>query len=262
MRPDNRLPHNEDDNRRNKMIAAIVTLVATVCVILILLLAKISYQEITEPPMPDSEILFGGEYVMLGNYAETVSQSTPAATPAQETSEESYDMTDAGSSDASSEVISMEEESEMQVTPREEKSGPTKEELEQIEKEKRRKELQSKINKRVNFSNTGKSEGSAGAPDGKSDGSEITGSASFSLKGRTAEYFGTPSSGVDGKVIVEVRVNPKGQVTSAKCVGGVGSAAANNAVRRSCEQASLKSKFNVAREVTTDQLGTITWTFE
>ena len=261
MRSDNSQIYKEEDNRRNRLIAAVVTFCVCVVVTVVLLLAKISYQNFDEPDTPECEILFGGEYVMLGNYADN-RLSVPAAAQSQESSEESYDMTDAGSSNSSSEIISTNEESEMQVMPREEKSGPTKEELEQIEKEKQRKEVQSKINKRVSFNSTGKSDGSAGVPNGKVDGSEITGSASFSLKGRSAEYFGMPSSGVDGKVVISVRVNPQGQVVQATYESGTGSAAASMSVRRSCEEASLKSKFNVARDITTDQIGTITWTFE
>lgn len=250
-------------DNRNRLIAAVVTAVSAVVVILLLLILKIHYEDLEEfPPLPESEILFGGEYVILGNYAEAVNESPSAAQRSKESSEESFDMTDSGNSDASSEVVSTDEESDMKVTPREEKSGPTKEELEEIEKEKRRKEVQSRINKRVSFNNTGKSQGSAGTPNGKRDGSEITGSASFSLRGRNAEYFDKASSGVDGKVIIEVRVNPQGKVVSASYIGGSGSAAGSQSVRRSCEQASLKSRFNVARDITTDQIGTITWTFE
>lgn len=255
--------HNTaQDERRNKIIAAVVTCVVTLLVGAALYVLKIYYEPEPEfPPKPESEILFGGEYVMLGNFAATPDASLAANTAADEPLQESFDMTDAGAEDASSQVISSEIESPAVVEKREEKKGPTKEELEQIEREKKRKELAAKINSRVKNMSTGKSAGSAGDPNGAADASTLNGTASFSLKGRSAEYFGRASSGVDGKIIIEVRVNPKGVVTQATYKGGSGSAAASMAVRRSCEQASMQSRFNVA-EVANDQIGTITWHFE
>ena len=81
------------------------------------------------------------------------------------------------------------------------------------------------------------------------------------LVGYTAEYWGRPHSKWTGKINVLVRVNPCGKVIEAHAVSGSGEAWSHPEVRRSCEQAALKSAFSVPKNRTTEGIGTITWRF-
>ena len=240
---------------RNQLIALIATALFALLVIIVLLFASLSYQWPPKDLPPQSEILFGGEFVVLGDIA-------PANTKAKNSVDQADDIIDAGEKADASQLISTEEPSPMTVKKREEKqSGPTKEELAEIERRKREQEKAKQISRRVSFSKNGSSE-TVGQTNGNSTVGVTKGSPGHTLTGRNLESWGKPMSRVDGTVVIEVRVNPKGYVISASYVSGSGSAAASTDVRRSCENASRQSRFSVAPNLTTDQVGTITWKFE
>ncbi len=217
-------------------------------------------------PLPkESEILFGGEYVMLGNIdaPTTLNDAMPEQSKAED-SQEAEDMKNEGDPGEAPQLVSTDKESPMKVKEKEKekKPGPTKEELEKREREKREQEKADKIKKRVAFSSTGSGSGTQGSPNGNSDNGARSGAPGHSLKGRTLESWGKPSSTVDGRIVIEVRVDPRGRVISAIYKSGSGSAAASAQVRRSCEQASKQSRFSVSKESTIEQVGTIVWKFE
>lgn len=255
---------------KNKIIALLAALIINVAIILFLVFSVMSYEwPPKDMPMPkESEILFGGEYVMLGNVdapaADQPDDSSPETTATEEPAP-AEDMSNAGTPGDPPELISTETESAMKVKKREEKpkkTGPTKEEIAEKERVKREQEKASKINKRVAFGSSGSGSGKEGSPNGNSTTGARSGAPGHSLAGRTLESWGRPSSEVEGVVEISVRVNSKGRVVSATYKGGKGSAAASAEVRNSCKQASLSSRFSVSTESTTEQTGTITWRFE
>ncbi|MEG0010869.1 MAG: hypothetical protein RR706_01730 [Muribaculaceae bacterium] len=254
---------------KNRAIALIATLLFHAIVVAVLVFSFLYYSwPPKDMPIPkQSEILFGGEYVMLGNIQQPASQEMDNAIPEEtkaETESEGEDMKNTGEAGESAELISTNEESPMKVKKEEKKKkpGPSKKEIKEQERIKREKEKSDKINKRVAFKSSGKGDSKEGSPNGNADVGARSGAPGFSLKGRTLENWGRPSSNVDGKVVIEVRVDSRGRVISARYRSGTGSAAASTSVRRSCEKASKNSRFSVSTETTTDQVGTITWRFE
>lgn len=253
---------------KNKITALAATIIFSLVVLLILLFTTITYEwPPKDMPVPEeSEIMFGGEYVMLGNMpvpASNKMESSQSSPDQGKANQDAHDMLNSGETAESSQLVSTDTESPMQTVEKsEEKSGPTKEELERQQREKYEKEKAKEINKRVSFNKKGKSEGKQGVSNGNSDKGVLNGAPGHSLIGRTIEYFERPSSKVDGQVIIQVRVNPKGFVIDASYRGGSGTAAASMAVRRSCIEASRNSRFSVAKNSTSDQIGEIVWKFE
>ena len=258
----------KEDNNRNKLIALIATITIHTIAVLILLFSYLHYKwPPDDQPLPqESEILFGGEYVMLGDVEfPSSSDFASSATERKEASVSGEDVTDKGETGDNSNLVSTENESPMTVEkPKEkpEKKGPSKEELAEQERIKRQQEQAEKINKRVAFGKKGNGSGKEGSPNGNESSGRSNGAPGHSLSGRTLESWGRPSSSVDGVVVIQVRVNSKGRVIDARYHSGSGSAAASKAVRESCRQASLQSRFSVSTETTTEQVGTITWRFE
>lgn len=254
---------------KNRAIAMVLAILLHGCVVVVLVYSFLHYSwPPKDQPIPkESEILFGGEYVMLGNVQHPASQEMDKVAPEQTQSEatnESDDMKNSGEAGENAQLVSTEHESPMKVkkTENPKKTGPTKAEIAEQERVKREKEESNKINKRVAFKSSGSGEGKEGSPDGNSDIGARSGMPGYSLKGRTLEKWGRPTSNVDGKIVIEVWVDSRGRVVSAKYKSGTGSAATSATVRRSCEQASKSSRFSVSTETTTEQVGTITWRFE
>ncbi len=258
-----------DNSRKNRIIAVIGTIAFHLIVLVIMLCMALSYppknKKIDEPK---SEILFGGEYVMIGNIPNQFKTQNDQQSPSVSDikgDDTGNDMVDEGTVGEPSQLITSTQESPMTIQKKEtpEKTGPTKEELAQQEKERKQKEAAERINNRVQFTgNRGTGSGNAGSPDGNSSTGALLGAPGFDLKGRTAEAWGSPKSrSLSGKIVIKVRVNRQGRVTSAEYAGGEGPAAANTSVRQSCIQASLDSKFSVNLNAAAEQTGTITWRF-
>lgn len=248
-----------------------ITVLFHLIVAVILLLSFLHY---TWPPkdMPvpkESEIMFGGEYVMLGNVQAPSSDEMSDAQPEKSQEDASVDGQDMENSGeqamATPDLVTSQQELPIKVKKKEkkpEKTGPIKPEKPGKEREKRENEKTKNINKNVASSFNKKGKGKEGSPNGNSNVGARSGAPGHSLKGRTLESWDRASSHEEGTVIIEVRVNPRGKVISAHYVGGKGAAAANQATRRSCEQSSLRCRFSVSTETTTEQTGRITWRFE
>lgn len=222
----------------------------------------------------DGEILFGGEYVMLGDTPDATSQDLAPSAPDKVEESSGTDLDDTPVTGEEITNVSTKHESPMTVKKPDEtkKQGtkkPTAEEdaaKKAAEKKKQEEKEQSQqiSNKVGNAFGGGSSSGKQGSPNGNSTtGGALTGSAgSYDLAGRTIASWGRPHSPVDGKIVIAVIVNPKGQVISATYKSGTGSAASNQSVRQSCIEASKKSKFSVATDQINNQHGTITWIFK
>ncbi len=265
--------------QRDRITASAITI--TVMTLLVIALTCLYYrvtippmEERRWPPVDSSEIVFGGEFVKLGDMPVPVQETDNRPVPdnAADAALEGSDLTDAGEAVAETPpLVSTANESPMKVKekPKPEKTGPTKEELAEqarIKREKEEAEKQARIkNKmRTGFNNTKKAgKGESGSPNGNSNTGALSGMAGHSLKGRTAEAWGRPNSTLSGTIRIRVTVNRKGQVIGLPSyIWGEGPAAANAAVRQNCIKASQQSKFSVDLEAPATQTGVITWKFE
>ena len=154
------------------------------------------------------------------------------------------------------------------MTAEKKQHGPTKEELAEQQRIKREREKKAQESKKISssvknaFGKTGKSSGQSGSPDGNSKQGALAGQPGHTLGGYTLAHWGRPSSGYDGEITIRVRVDAQGKVIEAKYLRGTGAAASMQSVRRSCEQASLQSRFSVPKNTTGEKVGTIVWRFE
>ncbi len=256
---------------KNKKIALATTVLLHIAAMFILVLSHLHFQVI--PMLNESTrqdiTFFGGEYVMLGNaLQESIDNSTVTSATDEIQVNTGDDIIDAGKEGRSaSPALSTSEESPMQVKQESEEAGPTKEELAEQERIKQRQEAERRTNELIqgafnNSSNQG--HGSTGQPDGNSPTGSSQGSPGVSglSAGYTLEHWGSPSSPVEGIVVIRVRVNSRGKVISANYDHGNGTAASNMEVRRSCEQASLQSQFKVPTGTISEAIGYITWKFQ
>ena len=134
----------------------------------------------------------------------------------------------------------------------------------EAKREQERKQNESnRINSDIQNAFKGSGSGKSGSPNGNASTGALKGQPGHTLgPGYTLASWGKPSSGYDGEIVIKVRVNSLGQVIEATYLRGTGAAAANRQVRRSCEQASLSSRFSVPKNATGDKVGTIIWRFE
>lgn len=242
-----------DNQRKSRRIALAGTIIVHAIILVVLCFTVLSYQPKEEER---NEILFGGEFVMIGD--NSLQNTSDRPSPIEQTA-----IPDTHNPSA---TIMSEQESPMKISDAEqpEKELPSQEEIARQEEEKKRKETANRINNRVKFNNSdnGSKSGGSGSPEGNSTTGTANGTPGYNLKGRTAEKWGTPKSrSLSGKITIRVRVNRQGEVTSAEYAGGEGPAAANESMRQSCIRASLDSRFSVDMNAPTEQTGTITWRF-
>ncbi len=260
-----------NDNDKNKKIALAATAAFHIAVLLILVLSNLHYKDM---PLPDEMqqqdiTFFGGEYVMLGNaLQQPVDNSAASSAQDVEQANTGDNIDDAGAvGESATPALSTSEESPMQVQPQSEEAGPTKEELAEQERIRRRQETEQRTNRLVQgaFNNsTNQGRGNEGQPDGNSPSGRTSGQPGVTglSAGYTLEYWGNPTSPVEGTVVIRVRVNARGKVIEASYSSGSGTAASNMDVRRSCESASLQSQFKVPVGTVGEAVGYITWKFQ
>jgi len=258
------------------MTAIVTTVVFHVFVVAMLLVLCLRYpgaedNERTWPPVDSSEVLFGGEYVMIGDrpeIAENSSEPAPVEAEAEEVaSPEAEALENAGEPAEPAPVISTERPSPAKVEkkPAPAKTGPSKAELEAAEKARREQETRNAIAGKVKFGQKGaggSGKGNAGSPDGNSSVGAVSGRPGFNLKGRSLADWHMPAAGPLGTITVRVSVNRQGKVTSASYLSGTGAAAANSSARQSCVNAALRSQFSVDNDAPASQTGTITYNFK
>ena len=260
---------------RNRKIAIAATAILHVAVLLILVFSYLHYHfEPLEEKEKASEItFFGSEYVMLGDaLAENHGKSEPEPVKREpEPVVADNDLHNSGitGEDSRPTVAHEKHESPMKVEKKPdkpEKSGPTKEELAEQERIKAEKEARRKTNSKVQNafgkSSSKAGSGSAGSPAGNSNTGARTGAPGVSgLAGYTIDHWERPSSPVEGKVVIKVRVNSRGRVISASYQSGSGTAAGNTDVRRSCERAAMRSSFSVPVGAIDEAVGYLTYIF-
>jgi len=292
----------EDNRRKHSLWALLLTLLITVGTMALLLRYSLRYEQLPERPdmaqLAQDSILFGGDYVMLGNTLDNVQNdlmdqqsADPSASPEQgdEPDIDADDIEDAGEANHKTPpVVTQKAESPHKVKeqPKEtepKKSGPIKENDKNVEKPKakdqkaeaqetksknnseQKKSTSSATDSRVKnaFGNgNGRGGGQQGSTGGTSSQGVLAGKPGVTgLAGYTLEYWAkpVPNSKWSGRVMVRVTVDPRGKVTSAKATGATGDLASHPEVRRACEQAALKSSFSVPKNTMTEGIGTITY---
>lgn len=291
----------EEESRKNNLWALLLTLLITGGTLALLLHFTLRYEQ--DPNLPDltqlaqDSILFGGEYVMLGNTMDLVQNdlmdqesADPSASPDEgdDPDIDADDLEDAGEANHKTPpVVTQKTESPHKVKeqPKEtepKKSGPVKENEKKVEKPKaqdRKAEAQETKSKNAEQKSStsnatsnrvknafGNGNGSGGGQQGSASGNSnqgvLAGKPGISgLVGYTLDYWAkpVPNSKWSGRVTVRVTVNPRGQVIKANAVSATGDLASHPEVRRACEQAALKSRFSVPKNTMTEGIGTVTY---
>ena len=239
-----------ENNRRHRAIAAAATLLFHALLIAALVAGVLRYSSEHDqpewPPADSSEILFGGEFVMVGD------QGAAEAEAAAETAYVSdvSDVTDVTDVAAPSGDIKVPKDLKVPKDPKAEKA-----EAEKAEKA----EKAEAIKDRVSF---GKGKGKAGQPDGNSADGAVSGIAASGLGNRKAVSLPSPEKGPMGKIVVKITVDRNGNVTSAAYLSGVAPANASASARRSCVEAARRSRFSADPDAPASQTGTITYTYK
>ena len=292
----------EEDRRKNSLWALLLTLLITVGTLALLLRFTLRYEQLPDRPdltqLAQDSILFGGDYVMLGNTLDNIQndlmdqqEAENSASPEQgdDPDIDADDLEDAGEANQKTPpLVTQKTESPHKVKeqPKEaepKKSGPVKENEKKVEKPKAKdknaeaQETKSKNNneqktptsnatenrvKNAFGSGSGKGGGQQGSASGNSNQGVLAGKPGVTgLAGYTLEYWAkpVPNSKWSGRVMVRVTVDPRGKVTSAKATGATGDLASHPEVRRACEQAALKSQFSVPKNTMTEGIGTVTY---
>lgn len=235
-------------NDKDKIKGLIATVVFHAVLIIALVFACLYY---SYPPkdkdaaeLKKEEILFGGEYVMLGDFLQATDASGSPAV--------------GETGDVSTQMVTQSAESPMKVTEKQEKLEPTAEEI-AAEKERSRKKK--KIGETVggSFGKTkGDDSGSSGVSTSSATARTASGAPGVSgLEGYTLASWAEPKSSLTGVVKIKVRVNSRGKVTRARYDSGSGSAAGSLEVRKNCVQAALDCQFSVPENTTTEGVGII-----
>ena len=292
----------EEDRRKHSLWALLLTLLITVGTLALLLRFSLRYEQVPNTPdltqLAQDSILFGGEYVMLGNTMDFMQNdlidqesADPSASPEQgdDPDIDADDMEDAGEVNLKTPpLVTQKTESPHKVKeqPKEaepKKSGPTRENEKKVDKPKaqdRKAEAQESKTKQTtseqkptsNATNNrvknafGNGQGTGGGQQGSASGNSnqgvLAGKPGVSgLVGYTLDYWAkpVPNSKWSGRVVVQVHVNPRGQVIKATATSASGDLASHPEVRRACEQAALKSRFSVPKNTMTEGIGTVTY---
>lgn len=264
------------ESDKNRKIALAATAILHLAVLLILVFSCLHYHfdPLVEKEKPSDITFFGSEYVMLGDaLSENSGKSEPEPVkkaPEPVVSDDNIANSGFKGDDSRPTVATETKESPMKVEKKidkPEKTGPTKEELAEQQRIKAEKEAKRKTNSKVQNafgkSDSKSGKGSAGSPAGNSNTGARTGAPGVSgLAGYTIDHWERPSSPVDGKVVIKVRVNSRGRVIAASYNSGSGTAAGNTDVRRNCEQAALKSSFSVPVGAIDEAVGYLTYIFK
>lgn len=273
-------PHRDagPEDRKSKIAGVAATVVFHALLLGVLVFAALEFtpgeeKERRWPPVKDEELLYGGEYVMVG---EPIASAKPDAVNAPDASAEMSESTeeqpegtdtqDSGEPVAqTAPVVTQDKPSPVKEKkePESKPAGPTQAEIEEQERIKRQEETSRRINDRVAFgSGSGNPSAAGGSPDGNAAKGAMNGAPGTDLAGRTLASWSKPKGDATGTITVAVSVDRKGKVISARYASGTGAVAGSSAARRSCEQAAMKSSFSVSDNAPATQKGTITYRFE
>lgn len=239
-----------ENNRRHRAIAAAATLLFHALLIAALVAGVLRYSSEQDqpewPPADSSEILFGGEFVMVGDQGASEAEAAAETETAEAVEEPANDI----------KVLKVSKD----LKDLKDLKVPKAEKAEKAEAEKAEKaEKAEAIKDRVSF---GKGKGKAGQPDGNSADGAVSGIAASGLGNRKAVSLPSPAKGPMGKIVVKITVDRNGNVTSAAYLSGVAPANASASARRSCVEAARRSRFSADPDAPASQTGTITYTYK
>lgn len=272
---------------KSRIIAIVGTIIIHVSIFFISFFYSID-NSITElfaeewPPRDSSEILFGGEYVMIGDAIETMTEDVE--NPDQSSSEdadiepsiEAEDMADNGAIDTPPQPVTSTEESNMPIkeNPTPSTPGPTKEpeKTEPNNPPAAQQQDNKSTMKEVKFNTPGSgSSNNGGNNPGQKDGNSnnsgklIGNSGDYNIPGYSIAHWVKPQKRFNkpGSVTVAVTVSKSGKVLSANVVGGTPALINNDEIRKACEVAAKGCSFKVNLATAKDkQRGTITYKIE
>lgn len=267
-----------NNKHKNEILALVLTLLLCVATGLILVFSYLRYVPMASlPELKQDTIMFGGEFVELGDMFEEEAGDEMASEASQDMTQDTQqpdvdgaDVKDNGEpTKTPAPLVTSTKESPMKVKAKDEpvqKPGPAQKKTEDKKVQvKQQQPAQSATDSRVKNafgSGGGSGTGKSGSPDGNSASGVRVGKPGLGgLVGYTIEFWGRPHSKWTGSVQVRVRVNTRGKVVEAHAVSGSGEAWSHPEVRRSCEEESLKSQFSVPTNTRTEGIGTITWKF-
>lgn len=247
-------------NNSRRIVAAVATLLLHGLLLMVLMsmfLSPSGSSDVTRqwPPADSSEILFGGEYVMIGDTHEDAAEAdgeTPqnAEVTPQEPAQEPL---------LTQQTTPAPEAVTTTVTPKEKKAPDAPAKPVGPAADKSRRETAANISNRVKF---GTAKGTTGSPDGNAATGAVSGIAASGLGNRSALELPRPARSPMGKIVVSVKVNRDGRVTSAVFLNGEGAAAADAATRQRCVDAARRAKFTPSADAPVSQVGTLTYTFK
>lgn len=259
---------------RRHITALILTVLLHGAVLALMLVIFMRYDPASEqqrewPPVDSAEILFGGEYVMAGDIpepghddlpAQETSQAEPAASDPQPDPAPSPDPTLTTKQPSEAKAPDKPKtDSKADAERREAEMRAKREEEQRRAEEKRRKDEAGRINSRVNFGN---SSGKSGQADGQSATGAVSGVSASGLGNRQALSLPQPPRGPMGKVVITIKVDRQGNVTSATFLSGSGGAGASAEARRQCIAAARKARFSAAPDGPASQTGTLTYVYK
>lgn len=267
-----------NDKNKNETIALFLTLLLSCVTVIILVNTFLHYEPMTTiAEFKQDTIMWGGEYVMLGDTPELIDGDELASDASidneldNQPDVEGDDLRDNGEPNKQpAPTVTDVKDSPMKIKEKEKedpnkKAGPATDKKTPDKREQVKQATNSATTNRIKnaFGNTdGKGTGKQGSPDGNSGQGPTLGKPGLGgLLGYTLEKWAkpNPNSRWTGTVQVRVRVNNRGKVVEAHATGGSGEANTHREIRRACEEAALKSAFSVPNNTTTEGVGTITY---
>lgn len=214
------------------------------------------------PPADSSEILLGGEYVMAGDIPEPGLNDIPAATADSET--QSTQATEQAEPAPEPLVTSDRQSPAKTEKANTDKNQATKKRDKKDEQARRdaesakaEKATASRINNRVTFGS-----GKSGSPQGSDATGAVSGISTGGLGNRHAIDLPRPPRGPLGRIIITIKVDRRGNVTSASFLSGEGAAAASAQARAGCIAAARRARFSESPDAPISQTGTLTYNFK
>lgn len=265
-------------DKRQRLLALAGTLLFHAAIVAVLLLTWLFpavptalAHETAEPE--DGEILLGSEYVIAGDVdvlSDDASANTPATsvTRQDDAGRDGVDLSDAGEQGEASPTLTSKVPSPAKapLKPVPEKPGSKNKNASDAKaRDKAAADAAERVSKRTNFSrddNNAAPKGNTGSPDGNADHGASAGTPGFYLAGRTMASWSKPSATATGTIVINVKVDREGHVTSATYGKGSGPVASSAAARNSCLAAARASRFSVSEDAPAQQSGTITYRFK
>lgn len=251
------------EEKKNKIISASFTILLMILIVIIC--HAFGYQP-PDPPIPENgvEVNLGDSDMGIGENSEP-SSSVPTPPSPNSLSNDNSPVED--------EVLTQDIEESTSIAQKKSPREPVKSETTQPEKNKEPTINVNAIFKGSNKKNTTGSQGTTqgvgdqGNPDGNPNSQSYSGQAgnggsSFNLSGRSVKSLPQPnySTNEQGKIVVEIWVDPNGNVTRVNAPVK-GSTITTSTLVEHAKAAAIKAKFSPKSDAPEEQKGTITYVY-